>query len=95
MSCWLGGAGWAAAAVAVVLAAWFRHQLACCGEEVARACHEVRGPLTAARLGLTLGQRMGRLEPYRLRALDQELERAVRAVHEECHLGKARTVCGD
>ena len=80
MRCWLGVAGWAAAAVGIGLVAQCRRQLAWRGEEVARACHEVRGPLSAARLGLTLGQRLGRLEPSRLRALDQELERAARAI---------------
>jgi signal transduction histidine kinase len=45
-------------------------------EAVARACHELRGPLSAARLGLGLGSRVGELSPARLRAIDLELARA-------------------
>jgi signal transduction histidine kinase len=44
---------------------------------VARACHELRGPLTAARLGLATG---GELPPGRLRAIDAELGRAALAL---------------
>jgi signal transduction histidine kinase len=43
---------------------------------VRRACHELRGPITAARLGLQLGARTGQLSPASLRALDLELGRA-------------------
>src|SRR5579884_3318250 len=49
-------------------------------ESVARACHELRGPLTAARLGLQLGARAGELSPARLRAIDLELGRAALAL---------------
>jgi signal transduction histidine kinase len=49
-------------------------------EAVARACHELRGPLTAARLGLSLGVRIGELSPGRLRAIDTELGRATLAL---------------
>ena len=45
-------------------------------EAVARACHELRGPLAAARLGLELGVRVGELSPAQLRALELELGRA-------------------
>ena len=45
-------------------------------EAVARACHELRGPLAAVRLGVELGVRVGELSPAQLRALDQELGRA-------------------
>ena len=45
-------------------------------EDVARACHELRGPITAARLGLELGSRAGELSAARLRAIDVELGRA-------------------
>lgn len=74
--------------VAVTLAGWVAAGLATTGvvvacrslEErtaaVARACHELRGPLTAARLGLQLGLSGGELSPARLRALDLELGRA-------------------
>jgi signal transduction histidine kinase len=45
-------------------------------EGIAQACHELRGPITAARLGLQLGARTGELSPEQLRAIDQELGRA-------------------
>jgi signal transduction histidine kinase len=51
-------------------------------ETVARACHELRGPLTAARLGLQLGARVGELSPARLRAIDLELGRAALALED-------------
>jgi signal transduction histidine kinase len=72
--------GWLAAglAAAVALAIWrmLRARL----EAVATACHELRGPLTAARLGLALGDRVGELTPARLRAVELELARASLAV---------------
>lgn len=43
---------------------------------VRRACHELRGPITAARLGLQLGARAGELSPASIAALDLELGRA-------------------
>jgi signal transduction histidine kinase len=51
-------------------------------ERVARACHELRGPITAARLGLELGARVGELSPARLRAIDAELGRASLALED-------------
>ena len=45
-------------------------------ELVARACHELRGPLTAVRLGLTTMERRHEAPPERLAALDLELRRA-------------------
>jgi signal transduction histidine kinase len=65
--------GWAVA----VLVAWigWRH-LGGRMEAVARACHELRGPLTAARLGLELGARDGPLSSARLAAIELELDRA-------------------
>jgi signal transduction histidine kinase len=45
-------------------------------EGIAQACHELRGPITAARLGLQLGARTGELSPEQLRAIDLELGRA-------------------
>jgi signal transduction histidine kinase len=45
-------------------------------ELVARACHELRGPLTAVRLGLTAMERRHEAPPERLAALDLELRRA-------------------
>jgi signal transduction histidine kinase len=51
-------------------------------EAIARACHELRGPLTAARLGLQLGDRTGELSRDRLRAIDLELGRAALALED-------------
>jgi signal transduction histidine kinase len=68
--------GWAAAILATVLAAAVWRRLGRRMESVARACHELRGPLSAARLGLALGARLGELSPARLRAIDLELARA-------------------
>ncbi|HEY6398142.1 MAG TPA: HAMP domain-containing sensor histidine kinase, partial [Solirubrobacteraceae bacterium] len=65
--------GWAAAALAALIA-W--RVLAGRMEAVARACHELRGPLTAARLGLELAAREGALTSGRLAAIDLELARA-------------------
>ncbi len=71
--------GWAAAALAVALA---RRVLAGRMEAVARACHELRGPLTAARLGLALSARDGQLSGARLAAIDLELARASLALED-------------
>ena len=49
-------------------------------EAVARACHELRGPITAARLGLELAARSAELSPARLRAIELELGRAALAL---------------
>jgi signal transduction histidine kinase len=69
--------GWLCAAVAIGAAALLRRELDRRGELVARACHELRGPLTAARLGLQLVARPG-AGPARSRldAIDGELRRA-------------------
>ena len=49
-------------------------------EAVARACHELRGPLTAARLGLAAPAGDELPSPGRLRAIDTELGRAALAL---------------
>jgi signal transduction histidine kinase len=71
---------WAAAGIATasVLVSGRRHarRLEC----VARASHELRGPITAARLGLEAGVRDGGISCARLRALHLELERATLAL---------------
>jgi signal transduction histidine kinase len=72
--------GWAVAASAALTALIARRSLARQMASVARACHELRGPITAARLGLELGTRPGALSPARLRALDLELGRAALAI---------------
>jgi signal transduction histidine kinase len=69
-------AGWVLALTAAALALRARLVLGSHLEAVARACHELRGPLTAARLGLQLGLRAGGLSPARLRAIELELARA-------------------
>jgi signal transduction histidine kinase len=71
-------AGWLAFVAAVAAAALVRHALAARGEAVARACHEVRGSLTAARLGLEWGSPPS--AGSRLRAIELELERAAAAL---------------
>jgi signal transduction histidine kinase len=45
-------------------------------EMVARACHELRGPLTAVRLSLATMERRREAPPERLATLDHELRRA-------------------
>lgn len=51
-------------------------------EAVARACHELRGPITAARLGVELGTRGGELSCAQLRAIHSELGRATLALED-------------
>jgi signal transduction histidine kinase len=68
--------GWLAGSGGVVAAAGARRALAGRMETVARACHELRGPLTAVRLGLDYSAGNGQLTPDRLRAIDLELGRA-------------------
>ncbi|MGI8715258.1 MAG: sensor histidine kinase [Solirubrobacteraceae bacterium] len=75
-------AGWVAAGIAAALTVAVRRALSTRMEAVARACHELRGPITAARLGLSFGQRAGELSPSRLRAIDTELGRATLALQD-------------
>ncbi len=65
----LAGIGFAAALVAC----W---ELRRRRELVARACHELRGPLTALRLSLATMERRGEAPPERLASLELELRRA-------------------
>ncbi|MBV9804931.1 MAG: HAMP domain-containing histidine kinase [Solirubrobacterales bacterium] len=81
-------AGWLAAGGAGLAAGAAWRALTGRMETVARACHELRGPLTAARLGLQLGAGTGDLSPARLRAIDLELGRAALALED---LDVART----
>jgi signal transduction histidine kinase len=76
----LAASGWAGAALAAGLALFVLRVRAAGLERVARAMHELRGPITAARLGLQLGVRTGELPPSRLRAIDLELGRAALAL---------------
>jgi signal transduction histidine kinase len=74
--------GWIVAALGCTAALAVRRRLGRRMESVARACHELRGPLSAARLGLELGGRVGELSPARLRAIDLELARAALVLDE-------------
>jgi signal transduction histidine kinase len=74
-------AGWVTAGLAAALVMSARRAHGHRMEAVARACHELRGPLTAARLGLTApGGRDELPSPRRLRAIDTELGRAALAL---------------
>jgi signal transduction histidine kinase len=83
-------AGWVAAAPAVGIA-WmqWRGRVARM-EAVARACHELRGPLTAVRLGLALGTRLGGLSEDQLRGIDLEIGRAALALDDLAGVGARR-----
>jgi signal transduction histidine kinase len=72
--------GWVTAALVGLIVVNVHRSFGDRMEAVARACHELRGPLTAARLGLSLGERIGELSPGRLRAIDTELGRATLAL---------------
>jgi DNA-binding response OmpR family regulator len=71
---------WVLAAAGVAAGAFFRFELRRRRELVARACHELRGPLTAAQLALHSGARHGDAPPARLAAIGRELERAAVAL---------------
>jgi signal transduction histidine kinase len=73
-------AGWVAAALVGALAVSLVRAYGDRMEAVARACHELRGPLTAARLGLAVPAGQGLPSPGRLRAIDTELGRAALAL---------------
>lgn len=72
--------GWAVAALAGALGLAARWTGRTRMEQVARACHELRGPITAVRLGLALSARTRELTAARLEALDTELARAALAL---------------
>ncbi|MDP8968516.1 MAG: hypothetical protein M3N04_07945, partial [Actinomycetota bacterium] len=67
---------WALAAAGFTLALLAALELRRRRELVARACHELRGPLTAVRLSLATMERRCEAPPERLAVLDQELRRA-------------------
>jgi signal transduction histidine kinase len=71
-----------AAGLAVALGGWLaaRRRLATEREQVARARHEVRGPLTALHLALHGLARRGELGPAALAALELEVRRAALAL---------------
>ena len=80
--------GWIAAGVAAAMMLALRRVSGSRMEAVARACHELRGPLTAARLGLSLHARSGELSADRLRAIDTELGRATLALQDLAEAGR-------
>lgn len=82
--------GWTMAILAAVAAWVVWRALGGRMEAVARACHELRGPITAARLGLQLGARAGELSAARLRAVELELVRASAALDDLAHAREGR-----
>ena len=74
--------GWGLAVLALALAAGAELRRTRRLETVARAAHELRGPITAARLGVGLGARRGTLAGPPLRAVELELERAALALED-------------
>jgi len=76
----LGLGAWLGLLVITGLAAW--RSAAGRADALRRACHELRGPLAAARLGLELEGRRRGASRSRLRAIDRELRRAALAVEE-------------
>ncbi len=83
----IAGAGWLVAAGALGAAALLTRELARRAELVARACHEVRGPLHAARLGLHLLALPAGSPATRIAAIDIELRRAGLAL-EDLHAAR-------
>lgn len=80
--------GWLAAAAAIAVAWRARLELARRCELVARACHELRGPLFAASLGLHAVAREADAPARRLAAVELELRRATLALDD---LGAAQS----
>ena len=74
----VSGVGWFLALGAFIVVLGLRRRLAERMELVARACHELRGSMTAVRMGL----RPLDSSPARLRALELELGRAALAVED-------------
>jgi signal transduction histidine kinase len=69
-------AGWLVAIALMGLAAYVDRRARCRAELVARACHELRGPLTAAGLALYSAGRHNETTPRRIAAVDLQLRRA-------------------
>jgi signal transduction histidine kinase len=69
-------AGWLLALALAVLAARLDRRARRRAELVARACHELRGPLTAAGLALYSAGRRGEATPRQVAAIDLQLRRA-------------------
>jgi len=71
-----GTVAWAMAAAGLALALVAACELRRRREMVTRACHELRGPLTAVRLSLATMERRHEAPPERLAVLELELRRA-------------------
>lgn len=84
--------GWLAALLTTGTWLLWQRWAAARNEAVARACHELRGPLTAARLGLELGSRGQSLSSAQLRAIGSELRRASLALEDLAGVGSRRVV---
>jgi signal transduction histidine kinase len=69
-------AGWLVALALLVLAAHLECRARRRAELVALACHELRGPLTAAGLALYAAGRRGEASSRRVAAVDLQLRRA-------------------
>ena len=80
-------AGWVTAGLAGAVAMSVRRAYEGRMEAVARACHELRGPLAAARLGLAAPGAHEPPSPGRLRAIDTELGRAALALDDLSQAG--------
>ena len=89
-----GVVGWVLAAAAVAWA--IVHGRATTGrmESVARACHELRGPITAARLGLQLVSRTAEAPAGVIRAIELELSQAGLALDDLGRASAAGSVAG-
>jgi len=87
-------AGWVAACLATIGALIAFRLLDGRTAAVARACHELRGPLTAARLGLQLGLDRGHASPALLRALELELGQAGLALDDLADVRDGRSAPG-
>lgn len=87
-------AGWLTAAVGLATAVVLQRERSRRAELVARACHEVRGPLQAARLGLHLLGRQGARAAARVSVIDLELRRAGLAL-EDLHAARDGGHAGD
>lgn len=72
----IAAAGWIAALAIGVWVLRLRSMLAWRAELVTRACHELRGPVTVARLGMELIAREREVSPAAIRAIDLELASA-------------------
>jgi signal transduction histidine kinase len=84
----VAGAGWLLAGLGLAAAGLLQRELARRAELIARACHEARGPLHAARLGLHLLAVPPGAPGPRVAAIELELKRAGLAL-EDLHAARA------